>query len=319
MTASVVMAEVVRNGFVEGRHHGSVAVTAPDGTVEWSLGVVGEPMFPRSSNKPLQLLGLLRAGVDLHGELLALAGGSHSGEAFHLDGVRRILAGAGLDEAALRNPRAYPLDRRAQKAWVRARQRRDRVAMNCSGKHAAMLATCVRNGWSTDDYRDPGHPVQLAVRAAVEDCARERVAAVAVDGCGTPLLAISLAGVARAFGLFAAAPPGTDMGRIADAVRAFPRYASGTRRTSVALINAVPGLFCKSGAEGVFAVGLPDGRGVAVKIDDGSSRARGVVVAATLCRLGYGNPVLRARSSYPVLGGGEPVGAVRPGPALRAD
>jgi len=317
VTAPVIVADVVRNGFVEGHHHGSAVLTGPGGAVEWSVGVVDRPMFPRSCNKPMQALGLLRAGLDLDGELLALAASSHSGEAFHLDGVRRILAGAGLTEDALRTPPAYPIDDLARDEWVRAGHGPEPVTMNCSGKHAAMLATCVRNGWATDSYRDPAHPVQLAIRAALEDSAGEPAAAVAVDGCGAPVLAISLAGLARAFGRLASAAPDSPEGRIADAFRRHPEYASGSRRDEAALIRSVPGLFAKGGAEAVYAVGLADGTGLAVKIDDGGSRARAVVVAAVLAdRLGVDNDVVRAQREYPLLGGGEPVGSVRPAATL---
>jgi L-asparaginase II len=150
----------------------------------------------------------------------------------------------------------------------------------------------------------------------LEDCAGETVAAVGVDGCGAPLLAISLAGLARAFGRLAAAPRGTDEHRVADAYREHPEYASGTRRDEAALMRATPGLLCKGGAEGVYAAGLADGRGVAVKIDDGGARARGVVLAALLDRLGVCNPTVRRQREYPVLGGGAPVGAIRPHPGL---
>ncbi|MGH3370899.1 MAG: asparaginase [Nocardioidaceae bacterium] len=316
MNEPVIVADVVRNDFVEGHHHGSVVVTAPDGSVEWSLGVVDQPMFPRSSNKPMQALGMLRSGLRLDGELLALAGASHSGEAFHRDGVRRILAGAGLDESALQTPPAYPIDEEARDEWVRAGHRIDPITMNCSGKHAAMLATCVANGWSTDDYRAPGHEVQQAIRAAIEDCAGDKVAAVAVDGCGAPLLAISLAGLARSFGLFASAGPASPEGRIADAFRTYPEWVSGTRRDETALMRAVPGLFCKAGAEAVYAAGLSDGRGIAVKIDDGTPRARAVVMAATLRRLGLSNDTITAQLQHHLLGGGNPVGSVRPSAAF---
>ncbi|TWD81551.1 asparaginase [Kribbella amoyensis] len=327
MTEPVLLADVVRSGFAESHHRGHVVVTAPDGSVEWSAGVVDQPMFPRSSNKPMQALGMLRSGLDLDGELLALAGASHSGEQFHLDGVRRILAGAGLDESALRTPEQYPVDEQARDEWVRAGHRPERITMNCSGKHAAMIATCVANGWpihdpagetnpdgvwGDDDYRAPNHPLQKAIRTAVEDSAGEKVSYVAVDGCGAPILAISLAGLARSFGLFAAAPEGTLERRVADAFRAYPEYASGSRRDETELIRAVPGLICKVGAESVHAVGLPDGRGIAVKIEDGGARARAVVVAAVLRKLGYEHEVIEKHLRLPLLGGGVQVGAVEP-------
>lgn len=305
----MIVADVVRGSVVEGRHHGSVVVTGPDGTVQWSAGVVDRPMFPRSCYKPIQALGMLGAGLQLDGELLALAASSHSGEAFHLDGVRRILAGAGLDPSALQTPPAYPMSGRD--AWIRAGRGREPIAMNCSGKHAAMLATCGHNGWPIEEYRDPEHPVQRAIRATIEECTGESVAAVVVDGCGAPLPAVSLAGLARAFGRLATAAPRTLARRVAEAIQAHPEWASGTRRHEAELIRAAPGLVCKGGAEAVFAAGLPDGRGVAVKIDDGGQRARSVVAAATLLALGVDNKEVRRRREHPVLGGGQPVGSVR--------
>ena len=107
-TAPPLLAEVVRSGFVEGRHRGSVLALAADGSRVLALGDPDAPIFPRSSNKPMQAVGMLEAGLDLDGELLALACASHSGEPFHLDGVRRMLAGAGLDEAALQTPPDWP-------------------------------------------------------------------------------------------------------------------------------------------------------------------------------------------------------------------
>lgn len=316
MNESVVVAEVIRNGFPESHHTGSVVVTGPDGTVEWSIGEVDRPMFPRSVNKPMQALGMLRAGLRLDGELLALAAGSHAGEPIHVAGVRRMLASVGLPETALRNPRAYPYDGKARNAWVREGNRRARVTMTCSGKHAAMLMTCVANGWPTTTYLEPDHPVQLAIREAVEEYAGEPVASVAVDGCGAPLLAISLAGLSRSFGRLASADVHTPAGRVAEAFRQYPEYASGTRRLSAALIRSVPGLISKTGAEGVLAVGLPDGRALAAKINDGAARARPVVLAATLQRLGLDNPEIRSQRERPIRGGRQLVGVIRPGPAL---
>jgi L-asparaginase II len=267
-------------------------------------------MFPRSANKPMQLLGMLRASLELPAELLALAAASHSGEPFHLDGARRILAGAGLDESALRTPPDYPLDELAHDDWIRAGRPREPIAMNCSGKHAAMLATCVRRGWPVETYLDPAHQLQLGIRAALEDVSGDQVTAIAVDGCGAPLMAITLAGLARAFGRLASAAPDTAEGRVAAAMRGFPEYVSGTRRDEAALIRATPGLLCKGGAEGVYAAGLPDGRGVAVKISDGAVRARSVVMAELLHRLGHDNPTLTAQRTVALLGGGVPVGEV---------
>ncbi|TDD44999.1 asparaginase [Kribbella antibiotica] len=312
MSEPVILADVVRSGFVEGHHRGSVVVTDPDGSVSWSVGIVDQPMFPRSSNKPMQALGMLRHGLPLDGKLLSLAAASHSGEPFHVDGVREILALGKLDESALQTPPAYPLEDAVRDAWVKAGHGQESIVMNCSGKHAAMLLTCVVNDWPLDTYRDADHPLQQVIRTAVEDTAGEKVSYVAVDGCGAPILAISLAGLARSFGLFAAAEAGTLEAKIKDAYRAYPEYASGSMRDETALMRAIPGLFCKVGAEAVYAVGLEDGRGIAVKIEDGTPRARAVVMAAVLRKLGIEHEVIEQQSQFPLLGGGVPVGSVRP-------
>lgn len=306
-----ILVEVVRSGCTESVHHGRVVITHPDGSLASSVGADFAPMYPRSTAKLLQAVGMLRAGLDLDSELLALVCASHSGEDFHLDGVRRILAGAGLDESALQTPPDWPLDETAREAMIRAGAPRTPVAMNCSGKHAGMLATAVANGWSTGDYRDPSHPVQLALLRAIDDLTGQRAGNLAVDGCGAPLFAVSLYGVARAFGRLAAATEGPEA-QVANAVREHPAWASGTRRDELALHAAWPGLLTKAGAEAVQAVGLPDGRGVAVKISDGSPRARAVAMAGVLRRLGLDHPTLTEQASAPVYGRGERVGEIRP-------
>lgn len=306
-----VLVEVVRDGLVESVHHGRVAVTGPDGALIAALGDPGALVYPRSANKPLQTVGMVRAGLDLEGELLALTSASHSGEAFHRDGALRILALAGLDETALQDPPDWPLDELAKEELLRADARPSRLAMNCSGKHAGMLLTAVRSGSDTATYLDPRHPVQRAIEAALADLTGEVPQGPAVDGCGAPLWAVSLTALARSFGRLAVSTEPVEQ-RVADAIRNHPAYVSGTRRDELALHQGLPGVVAKAGAESVYAVGLPDGRGVALKIDDGSARGRAVAMAAVLQRLGFDADVLRQQASVPVLGGGRPVGEVRP-------
>src|SRR6478735_9232902 len=203
-----VVAEIVRSGFVEGHHYGSVVALAADGSVDWSVGEVAAPVLPRSSNKPIQALAMVELGLDLPDDLLALACASHSGEPFHVEGVRRTLASAGLDESALQTPADYPLDDDAREAVVRAGGAKAPVLMNCSGKHAAMLATCVLRGWDTATYLDPAHPLQVAIADTFARLTGEPIDAVAVDGCGAPLLSTSLTGLARAFASLATATDG---------------------------------------------------------------------------------------------------------------
>ena len=316
MPAPVVVAEIVRSGFVEGHHYGSVVALEADGRVAWSVGDVESPVLPRSCNKPLQAVGMLRAGLDLDGELLALAAASHSGESFHLEGARRILASAGLDESALQTPPDYPIDDQAREEYIRAGGEKSPLAMNCSGKHAAMLATCVVNGWDTTTYLDPEHPLQVAIAETFADLTGEKVAVVAVDGCGAPLLSTSLGGLARAFRTVALATSGPEK-RVADAIRTHPEFTSGSRRDEATLLRAIPGAIGKAGAESCYAVALADGRAVALKTDDGAPRVRPVLMAAALERLGVTRDddvdadAVRRTGVVELLGGGRPVGEIR--------
>jgi L-asparaginase II len=304
------LAHVVRSGFVESVHHGSVVVLGRDGEVVVSAGEPQAPIFARSSNKLVQAVAMLRSGLDLDGELLALASASHSGEDFHLDGARRILAGAGLTEADLQNTPDLPYDEDERRAWIRAGRQAVPLAQNCSGKHAAMLATCVAAGWPTATYRDPEHPLQGAIADTLTELAGEPVVATGTDGCGAPVMAQSLTGLARSFRALATAPAASEAGRVAAAVRAHPEYLGGTRRDVTALIRAVPTLIAKDGAEAVYAAALGDGRAVALKIADGGQRARPVVMAEALRLAGVPASDLEFLRHAPVLGHGEPVGAV---------
>jgi L-asparaginase II len=287
-----------------------VAATGPKGESLLALGSIDDPVFPRSANKPIQALAMVRAGLKVPPHHLALACASHSGEDFHLQGVREMLAAAGLTAAALQNTPDYPVDELAREAVIRADGSKLPLTQNCSGKHAAMLATCVVNDWDLETYRDPEHPLQQAIATTLAELTGDEIAAVAVDGCGAPVMAITLGGLARAFGRLASAAPGTPESEVADAIRANPQYVGGTRRDVSALIGATPGLIAKDGAESVYAVGLADGRGVALKVADGSPRAKPVILAAVLRRLGVQSTALERLEDSPVLGHGEPVGAV---------
>lgn len=310
-----VLADVVRSGFVEGRHRGSLVVLAADGSTELSMGDPDAPFFPRSSVKPVQAAAMLRAGLELSGPRLALAAASHSGEPFHLDLVRKMLAEHGLSEDLLQCPPELPLDQgetvRALAAAGSEEAARSRVAMNCSGKHAAMLAACAANGWPQESYLDPSHPLQQAVAENLESLTGDRVSHVGTDGCGAPLMAITPAGLARAFRGLALAPAGSPEGRVAAAMREHPEYVAGTSRIDTWLMREVPGAIAKVGAESVQAAALPDGRALAFKIHDGGNRAVGPVLARALELLGVRSPVLERIADSPLMGGGRRVGEVR--------
>lgn len=316
MPEPVVLAEVRRSGVREGAHRGHAVVLSADGQVIRSWGDAAAPILPRSANKPAQAAAMVRAGLPLADELLALAAASHSGEDFHLDGVERILAMAGLGVDALATPPDLPLDEVAREAWLASGRTRTREAMNCSGKHAAMLLTCTIAGWPTQDYLAADHPLQVAARIELEQLAGEQVWATAIDGCGAPLYGLSLVGLARMAQSCVLADEGTPPRRVADAMRAHPTWMGGTRRDSAVFMRAVPGLLVKEGAEGIYVAALPDGTAIAMKLEDGGDRARGGILSVLLQDLdlpaGSDREVLAGLEVVPLLGGGVPVGGIVP-------
>jgi L-asparaginase II len=320
-SASVDLATVERNGFVESRHSGVAIVVAPDGTVAEKLGDVTATILPRSSMKPFQALGCLTAGASLEGEMLGLATASHIGTDRHVAVVRDILAAAGLGEDALGCPPAWPSDTATRDEMVRDHAEPARIRMNCSGKHAAMLLACVTSGWDTAGYLDAAHPLQVHIREVVERLTGERTTATAIDGCGAPVHAMTLAGLARAIqriGTSSERSPFAlhrNAGALVRAVRENPWTIDGPGRPDTVVIERL-GVFAKGGAEGVMVMVAPDGTTVALKVLDGSGRAASAVALRLLERAGAlaAADVADAMSKLPlsISGGGKDVGAIRP-------
>jgi L-asparaginase II len=306
----VLLARVVRSGFVESVHAGHAVIVDPDGAVQRSWGRPEDPMLPRSSNKPLQAVGMVEAGLDLAGPQLAIAAATHNGEQQHLATVRAILADGGLSEADLENTPALPYSQPVEAAWLRAGGEPSSLTQNCSGKHAAMLRTALVLHAPTRGYPAPEHPVQRAASAGIEQLSGERIVATGVDGCGAPVSAISLIGLARAFSRLGQSAPASAAGRVARAMSAHPYYVAGADRDVTRFMVALPGAIAKDGTEGVHAFCLPDGRAAAVKLADGAERARAAVVVALLAQMGVAEQVRQVCAPPPVLGGGAPVGAV---------
>ena len=306
-----VVAEVVRSGMVESVHHGTVLALDASGIAVVSVGDVEQPIYGRSCNKPLQSIAMVSVGLALPPDLLALVTASHSGEPRHVEGVRRILALHGLSEHHLANTADLPLDLGAQIAYTRGGGKKVAITQNCSGKHAGMVATCVVNGWPTDEYYAPDHPLQRMITAEIAQLTGDAPAPVGVDGCGAPAHVVTVLGLARAFRRIALAASGTPEHTVAAAMRAEPEMLGGRGRDVTMLVRGVPGLVAKDGAEGVFAAAMPDGCTVAMKIADGNGRARSPVMVAALERLGVDVSAVAELARPPVLGHGRPVGEIR--------
>ncbi|WP_432790928.1 asparaginase [Brevibacterium sp. K11IcPPYGO002] len=302
------LAVVERSGFIESRHIGSAVVLAPDGSPLISLGAPDAAVFTRSSLKPLQAIAAMSLGAQLTGPAAALASASHKSEAGHVEVVESMLEAAGLSVSDLQCPSAHPADgafRRELQERARVRgdadtDPRSPLYFNCSGKHAAFLAAARAIGADTSTYLSPDHPVQQKVAEVVAAFASEEPSAVGIDGCGAPVFALSLTGLARAIGRVvrigstdgaAEAATGAwtayeDEARtLTEAVFADPWAIEGHGRPNSTVIDRL-GVFAKGGAEGVIVMATRTGYSVALKCLDGSSRATGLVALTLLRRAG---------------------------------
>ena len=317
-----VLVEVRRAGFgddvLESVHRGALVVLGADGVPLLEVGDVARPVLPRSANKPVQATTYLRAGWRPRDDReLAIAAASHNGEDGHRELAAILLSVAGLGPEALGCPPALPQHEHTRAEWLVAGRAPERLAMNCSGKHAAMLSACVAAGWPTEGYLDPQHPLQQAIEARLGEAAGAPVAAVVVDGCGAPQHAISLTGLARGVLSLVQAEAGTPERLVADAMRAHPWLVAGTGREDTDLMQAVDGLLVKGGADGVHVAALPGAGAVALKMDDGGERGRVPALTAALVRLGVPAETLAGWLTTPVSGGEAVVGGVRAADVLR--
>lgn len=300
MVAPGILAEVIRGDMVESVHRGHLVTATLDGTL---VGHIGDPhatIYPRSSIKPIQLQAMLDAGLQLDDEHLAISCASHSGEDVHRRLVTEILESVGLQVSDLQNTPAMPL---LEAERIKG-QPASALNQNCSGKHAAMLATCVINGWPTQTYLEPDHPLQVHIASTISAWTGSLAGHRTVDGCGAPLYSVSLIGLARAFGKLVA----TDS-PIARAMAAYPHVVGGTGRDCTAAMQAVPTLIAKDGAEAVYAAAF-EGGCLAFKVSDGFNRPSPALLAGALASLGV--PAERlAWGEVPILGHGQPVGKVK--------
>ena len=303
-SAGETLAEITRSGFVESVHSGHLVILNSDGSVHLSKGDPTQLTYPRSTIKSIQTSAMIRNGLNLEPRLLALVSASHSGAAMHQDGALEILASAGLAEKDLQNAKDKPLGEIERRAW--GTQEPTRLAMNCSGKHAGMLATCVAAGWSTQNYLDPEHPLQIAIKKELENLAGEDVSLTSADGCGAPLFLISLMGLARAMRAITISTDPIHQS-VVQACRDFPEMVAGEKRLTTRLMREVPGLFMKEGAEGVEVATLADGGTIVFKVSDGSIRPFETLMVAALAEFGINVTDTTER----VYGGSEAIGAIR--------
>ncbi|MDH6236481.1 asparaginase [Cryobacterium sp. CG_9.6] len=321
ITDAVELAVVERSGFVESRHAGSAVVLGANGEVLRALGDIETPVFPRSAMKPFQAIAVMSSGVALRGEDAAIATASHVGTTKHTDLVRGLLARAGITESALGCPAAWPIDSTTRDELVRAGAGPAAVHMECSGKHAAMLVACVQNGWALNGYLDPEHPLQKRILDVVERFTGERPVASGIDGCGAPVHALSLTGLARGIARIATSKSTSpfaiyrEAGFLAEAVRENGWVIAGPGHSDSVIIDRL-GLFMKGGAEGIMVASADNGMTVALKILDGNLRAGAVVALSLLADAGALSradvDATISELGLTVTGGGKPVGSIRP-------
>ena len=302
-----------RGNVLESIHYGSAVLLDPHGQPLMTLGDQQARFYPRSALKPLFAVAILRSGLTLNDEQIALAAASHSGSARHQQVAESTLEAAGLSAADLGNSTDLPYGAEERAAWLAEGGIATQLAQNCSGKHAALLAMCQHNGWPTENYLDPDHPLAATLRGIVEELTEEKILRVSTDGCGTEVYPLTLAALARGFAKLSSAAPDTAEGRVAAAMRAHPDLVAGEGRDVTELMRALPGAVAKDGFEGIQAVGLADGSSLAVKISDGSDRARMPITVKLLAeRLGEEtNDRLRGLASTDLLGGGKVVGQLQ--------
>ena len=300
---SVLLAELVRSGLIESTHSGHLILMAADGSDLLVLGDVDAEIYPRSAIKSLQAAAMLRAGLNLNDEQLALVCASHGGTSRHQEVALEILRSVGLSESELQNTPDVPLDREARIKW--GDKPATSLAANCSGKHSGMLATCVINGWDIKTYRDVDHPLQLAIAREITELIGKSIDRVSIDGCGAPLFSMSTRSIAVAARKMRMASDPV-FARVISAGLKHPEMILAEGAFDTRMMRAVPGLFVKGGAESVMLASLADGSAIAWKISDGSNRVNGPLMKAALAKFG----INIEGEAVDVLGGGNVVGSL---------
>jgi len=301
--AGEVLAKVTRGDLVESLHLGHLVVLNSDGSTYLSKGSPELPTYPRSAIKSLQAAAMLKAGLKVELNELAIICASHSGSQNHIDLVTKMLTSRDISISQLKNAVDKPLGEKEKISW--GEKPASQLAQNCSGKHAGMLITCQQNGWDMNTYLNLDHPLQVAIKNEIEELAGEKVSATSVDGCGAPLFAISLIGLARSISNLVKSNEAAHK-QIVSACTTYPELVAGEGRLTTRMMRAVPGLFMKEGAEGIEVCALSDGRAIAIKIIDGSWRPVAPIIMEIFNRWG----VVMPDESVKIYGGGSVIGEV---------
>jgi L-asparaginase II len=293
-----ILVEVVRGTIVESRHAGAIAIADADGGLVLALGEVERPVFPRSAVKALQAIPLVESGAAdafrLGEDELAVACASHSGDKVHIEAVRSLLAKAGLDESYLACGAHWPVSDRVMRELMRAGRKPQAIHNNCSGKHAGMLAACVRLGFEPRGYERPDHELQIMIAGIISETCGAALdpGGMGVDGCSVPTWPVPLAALARGFARLGTgrglAPARADAAeRLRRACFKFPILVAGEGRFDTMAMRALaPDVFVKGGTEGVHCAALPRlGLGIALKVDDGAKRGTERALAEVLAAL----------------------------------
>jgi len=303
--AGEILATVTRSGIAESLHLGHLIVLNTDGSTYLSKGSPELPIFPRSAVKSLQASAMLKVGLTVSDDELAIICASHSGAQSHIDLVIKMLEKRDIPISTLKNAPDKPLGEKEKFAW--GEKNATQLAQNCSGKHAGMLITCKQNGWDMVTYLEMNHPLQIAIKNEIELLSGEKVSASTFDGCGAPLFAISLTGLARAISNLLKSNEAVHE-QIVTACTTYPEIVAGAGRLTTRMMRAVPGLFMKEGAEGIEVCALLDGRVIAIKIIDGSWRPVAPIIMEIFKRWGISMP----DESVKIYGGLEVVGKINP-------
>ncbi len=302
----------IRSGAAESFHHG-VGIAVDAGEEVAGIGDASMVIYPRSTLKPLQAHAMMECGLDLPTELLAISCSSHNGEDMHLDAVRDLLHRYDLAPEHLANTPDHPYGLHARESAIANGSAKSSMAQNCSGKHAAMLATCVVNGWPLDGYLDVDHPLQTLITAGIEKLTGESVSHIGLDGCGAPTHMLSVRGLANSYAALARGSV------VFDAMRAAPSIVGGTDRDVTRWMQEFPGLMVKDAVAGVMAGADREGRAFAFKVADGSDAVRRAVGPAAVAAMTDSacTDAMGSIGYVPVLGNGEPVGEIMAMPWVR--